>query len=780
MSHGPLKMNKAISEGARAKDAVAVVAKAEPASAQPRHDLYGGAYGYPGVQEGSDLAAMVRQYLHLALKRKWLILSSALVFAALGGVRTALKTPLYVATVRVQIERESTKILEGGSTAPTETDYRNDFLRTQYQLLKSRAIAERVVSTLHLADDESLFRPHQVSLLGILTGPPQVELAPVAVRQEMAAAIVAGGTTISPVTGSRLVDISYVDTNPARAQNITNSYADAYIASNLDKRFEANAYAKTFLEDQIQQLKVRLEDSEKALLAFAEHEKMVEVTDKTSIAENNLAAANAALGQLISERMKNEQQWRQVDNASAINLPQLLSNSVIEVLRGQRKALETEYQEKLENFKPAFPAMIQISRKIKEVDRQLAAEVDTIRKSLKALYESSSLQEIEMKARIETLKAEVLDLQKKGIQHNILKREVDTNRGLYNNLLQRYKEVGIASGAGTNNIFVVERATMPGGPFEPNLPHSVMVSLALGLGLGAALALLLEMLDDRVRAPEEIEQLSKLTTLGVIPRLPAGEEMDEALKDPKSSLMEAYRSLGTALQFSTGSGLPRSIAVTSTGPGEGKSTTAVAIARYFAQMGLKVLIADADLRRPTLHTKLKCHNTCGLSNYLTGAALPPELVQKTDHPNLAFMPSGPLPPNAADLLSGTRIYSLISTGVEVFDLIIFDSPPVLNITDAQLLASAAAATVFVVGAGEKAKGAIRSALNQLQLARVIPIGTVLTKFNPRQVGYGYAYDYGYGYGYGGEYSYKGATDGDNKTFEASGKSQEPHRLANQD
>ena len=163
--------------------------------------------------------------------------------------------------------------------------------------------------------------------------------------------------------GSRLADISYIDPNPERAQKIANGYADAYIESNLDKRFEANAYAKRFLDDQIKQLKIRLEESEKAVLDFAEREKMVEVTDKASIAENNLAAANAAAGQLISERMKNEQLWRQVESVTAINLPQFLSNPVIEVLRGQRKALETEYQEKLESFRPSYPAMVQIRTK---------------------------------------------------------------------------------------------------------------------------------------------------------------------------------------------------------------------------------------------------------------------------------------------------------------------------------------------------------------------------------------------------------------------------------
>ncbi len=744
-------------EGGRPNEGRALVSGEQGAVAQARLDPYGAAgYGSPQPDGGDGVAVTLRQYLYIVLKRKCLILSVALVFTILGGVRSLMKTPLYMSTVRIQIEREPAKIVEGGTQAP-DADYSNDFLKTQYEVLKSHAIAERVASSLRLAGDASFFKPREVSLLGIITGSRKDALSLPAARQGWAAAIVGSNMILSPVSGSRLVDLSYVDTNPDRAKQIADGYADAYIASNLDKRFEANAYAKTFLDDQIQQLKIRLEESEKALLNFAEREKMVEVTDKASSAENNLAAANAALGQLISERIKNEQSWRQLEQATAINVPQLLSNSVIEVLRGQRKALETEYQEKLENFKPSYPAMVQISKKIKEVERQLAAEVKTIRNSLKAAYESSLSQENEMKARIEALKTEMLDLQKKGIQYNILKREVETNRGLYNNLLQRSKEVGIASGAGTNNVFIVDRAERPDAPFQPNLSRSLMLSLALGLGAGAGLALLLEMLDDRVRAPEEVEQLSGLTMLGIIPGIESEGGADEALKDPRSALAEAYRSLATALQFSTGSGLPRSIVVTSGGPSEGKSTTAIAIARYFSQMGLKVLLVDADLRKPSLHGKLHLSNTMGLSNYLTGSALPPEVVQKTDHPNLAFMPSGPLPPNAADLLGGTRLFSLISIGSEIFDLIVFDSPPVLGLADAQLLASAAAATVFVVGAGETGKGMIRSALRRLQLARVTPIGAVLTKFNPRTVGF--AYGYGHGYGYGHSYSYGYRQDG---------------------
>ena len=647
-------MKDALGNGrdASLEEARALIKAESTAVGQEGRDFYTPlGLGSAPLDEEKDLSVTLRQYLYMVLKRRWLILSITLAFFVLGGVRVLLQTPLYSATVRIQIEREPAKIVEGGAASPAGTE-NSDFLRTQYELLKSRSMAERVVSMLHLYDDESFFKPRDVSALGALSGAlfsSKKELPSPAAREGWASGIVYGNVTVMPVTGSRLVDVSYIDPSPARAQQVANGYAEAYIASNLDKKFEANSYAKTFLEDQVQQLKIRLEESEKALLEFAEQEKIVEVTDKASIAESNLAAANVAVGQLIAERMKNEQLWRQVENATAINLPQFLANSVIETLRGQRKMLETEFQEKLQNFKPGYPAMVQISSKMKEVDRQLAAEVRTIKDSLKAAYELSLAQENDMKARIEALKDEVLDLQKKGIQYNILKREVETNRGLYNNLLQRYKEVGIAGGVGTNNIFVVDRATLPGSPSEPKVFRAFMIALFLGFGAGVGLALLLEMLDDRVRAPEEVEQLTGLATLGVIPRVEA-QAVQDVLKDPHSSLAEAYRSLATALQFSTGSGLPQSITVTSSGPGEGKSTTAIATARYFAQMGLKVLLVDADLRKPSLHTKLRLSNGVGLSNYLTGSSLPPEVIQKTDHQNLMFMASGPLPPNAADLL----------------------------------------------------------------------------------------------------------------------------------
>lgn len=718
---------------------------------------YGPMTPYGPVGADGDLGTMLRDYWRIAVKRRWVILSVLVAVLALGTLLTLMKTPLYTATVRLQIDQQAAKIVEGG-IAPSENSYNLDFQKTQYEILQSRTIAERAASALNLGEDAAFLAPQGLSIVGIVRSllkpntagdrPEQTK----ADREGAATGVVLANRVVRPVPGSRLVDISYSDPDPRRAQRVATALADAYIASNVDKRFEANAYAKTFLEDQLKQLKLRLEESEKKLLEFAEREEIVVTSEKSSIAENNLAAANAALGSLASERIKNEQLWKQVEAADAINLPQLLTNSVIDGLRAKRNALVTEYQEKLETFKPGYPAMVQINNKIKETDRQLAAEVQTIKDSHKGAYETALSQEVEMKARIETLRTETLDLQKQLIQYNILKREVETNRSLYEGLLQRYKQVDVAAGVSANNVFVVDKAERPHSPSSPRLSRAILLSFALGLGAGLAAAYVVEQLDDTVRAPEELEQLSGLAMLGVIPRIDKGTAIEAEMADPRSGVSEAYRSLCTALQFSTEAGLPKTLCITSAGPAEGKSVTSLAIAAHFANLGFKVLVVDGDLRNPSLHTKLGLGNSVGLSNYLSGGCSPPDAFQKTHIPNLAFMASGPLPPSAADLLGGPKLHSLLAVGLEVFDLIILDGPPVMGLADATLLSSAASATVFIAGAGQARTGQVRGALKRLQFARGQIIGAVLTKFDAKTAGYGYGYghDYGYGYGYGAD------------------------------
>jgi succinoglycan biosynthesis transport protein ExoP len=705
-------------------------------------------YGAAGVEASEPFRLKLLETWRILNKRKWLILGIAASLIALNTIRTLMQTPLYTATVRLQIEREA-KIVEGGDIMPDAPDY--EFMQTQLQLLRSFMMAHRVASVLRLEKEPDFFKPKNFSFIRavreMLRGSGTSDQKTPAKLQRAAAGIISGNVQVQSVGKSRLIDISYSDPEPKRARRIANAYADAFVATNLDKRFQSNAQAKVFLEDKIQQLKLRLEESERKLVAFAQEQQIVDVTSKASIADSNLAAANAELGALIAQRTKQQQLWQQLEAADAINLPQLLSDPVISSLRNQRRALLLRYQEKLQTFRPEYPEMVQLSNQMKEIDTQLASEVQTLKESSKASYDALLAQENIMKERILSLKKELLDLQKRSIEYNSIQREVDTNRDLYTSLLQRYKEVDLASGVVSNNVFIADAAGLPSAPSSPNWSHALLLGLAFGLAGGLAVAYALERMDDKIRSGEQIEAISGLAILGVIPN---SSEIAQDTDDPHSGIAEAYRSLCTSLLFATENGLPKTLAITSSTPSEGKSLTSMFIAKHFAILGRKVLLIDADLRNPSLHVKLNCDNSIGLSNYLTGACTPPEAAQKTAVPSLAFIASGPLPPNAADLLAGARLHSLLSIGSEVFDLIILDGPPVLGLADAQIIASATAATLFVVGAGQTRAGLLTGSLRRLHLSRASVIGAVLTKYDLKAAGYGYGYGYDYGYGYGAD------------------------------
>lgn len=350
---------------------------------------------------------------------------------------------------------------------------------------------------------------------------------------------------------------------------------------------------------------------------------------------------------------------------------------------------------------------------------------------------------------IAALRTQALDVDGRSIQYNILKREVDTNRQLYDGLLQRYKEVGVAGDVRANNISIIDRAEVPGGRFKPSLFLNLAIGLLLGGVLGVLLAFLLEFLDDTLKTPEDIENKLKLPVLGVIPKLGPKDSVVAAAANPQSSFSEAYRSVRTALQFATDHGVPRTLLVTSSGPGEGKSTTALALARNLTQLGKRVLLVDADLRNPSLHKTLGMKVDVGLSNLLAGACSFTAAVQPSGDEGLQVILAGPLPPNPAELLSGSKLVSLLTIGTERYDHVIIDGPPVLGLADAPILSNAIDGTLLVVNSAKTKISAAQSALKRLLTARARIVGCLLTKYDARTAGYGY----GYGYRYESYYAY---------------------------
>ena len=709
-------------------------------------------HAYPNfpfdLEQGESGGFDFYKYLRIAVKYRWLIIGAMLTALVLAAVITFLMTPIYRATASIQIDREAMNVTGNDGLQPEELNSGLEFYQTQYELLASQSLAERVVSTFGLVDDRSFSAAPQSSLFGMITGFLLGESsdtqhdASIEDRVRKVTEFLKKIVSVAPVRGSRIVKISIDHTNPAVAQRVANGFAEVFIADSLDRRYDASSYARKFLEERIQQLKVRLEDSEKQLVQYAEQQGIINLDDKKSLVGTDLEAINIKLAEARNARIKLELLWNQAQATQGFGLQQILESRAVQDNRKLRTELAAEYQQKLGLYKPAFPAMVQLRNQIRELDRQVKNEVQAIKDSIEAQYQAAKSEELDMAGRLEKTKAAVVDQRGRSIQYNILQREVDTNRTLYDGLLQRYKEIGVSGAVGTNNISIVDRASLPRSPRSPRLMLNLALALVAGLLAGILTALGLDYLDDSFKAPEDIEREVGLPVIGVVPKPKPGVAIDQELTDPRSATAEAIRSVRTGLQFATAEGLPKTLLVTSSKASEGKTTTIIALAQSLAHIGLKVLLIDADLRNPSVHKRLLCGNELGLSNYLTGAKFPEDVVQGTTTEDLVVITSGPLPPNPAELLSGPKFMSLLSLSAESFDIVLIDGPPILGLADSPLLASMAQTTLFVVAANETRRSVLKGALRRLQFARANVIGALLSKFDSSQTGYGYGYGYG--------------------------------------
>ena len=705
-----------------------------------------------GQQNNAGAAAPVSidlmAYVRILIKHRLVIALAIIIPTLLTLVGTLMVTPRYRAMSTIEIDRNSVSIVQVNGMQANETNNDADFFLTQYELLHSRSLADKAVTNLGLASNPEFTAQPKPSLIYRLMHPFAASSKPKAPDllslKGAAAGKLLANLTIDPIVGSRIVRLYYSDPDPRIAQLVVNGLADAYIANNLQRRYDSSDYARKFLQDQLASLKVKLEDSEKALVDYATKEQIVSSDEKGSLLGADLSAANEALIKAKADRLKLEQLWLASKGNAIYGLPEVLDNKGIQANRQQRADLDAQYQHKLVQFKPSYPDMLQLKAQINSLDSAANKMILQIRDSIKTQYNVALQEENSLQSQLQLSKNAMLDLQQRSIKYNILKREVDTNRSIYKSILQKYKEVGVAGSAVANNISVVDRAQLPGAPFSPRLFLNLGIALLFGLLSGVGLALLLEYMDNTLKTPGDVESQLGLPVLGLIPMLGDMKDPIEALDDPRSAFAEAYHSLHTALQFISASGMPRSLTFTSATPAEGKSTSALALARICAKMGERVLLVDADMRNPSLHSKLNLANVTGLSNYLAGTSNPDTIIQKTSDKNLLFMASGPLPPDPAALLSSSRLASLVSLGAEFFDVLIIDSPPVLGLSDAPLISNAVSGCCFVVSAGSTRTDGVRVALKRLEQTRVHILGVVLTKFNSNAAGYGYGYGYGYG------------------------------------
>lgn len=706
-------------------------------------------------REGGQ-ALDLANYWRLALKHRFLILSCFVGALAVGAALTLLMTPIYTAQAMLQIDREAARVFDSESVTPSESLVQGEeFFQTQYGLLRSRSLAERVIESLGLASsDEALVA------LGAEV-PRSLGSAAARAAQRRASALVAvqENLSVSPIRGSRLVAVGYDNPNPAVAARIANGFAENFIQANLDRKFESSSYARTFLEERIAQTKDRLESAERQLVAYAANQQIINISEageggdtsgaSRSLTSNNLVALNTALGEARAERVAAEERWRSARTAPLMTLPEVLQNPTIQRLSEQRAVLDASYQQKLSIYQADYPEMVQLRAQIEEAEGQIQTIAGNIRSSIRSQYEIAANQERSLQAQVTGLTGDVLDLRDRSIQYNILQRELDTTRTLYEGLLQRYKEVGVTGNITANNISIVDRASVPEKPSKPNLLLNIALSALLGLGLGVVAALVLEALDETLATPDDAESKLGAPVLGVVPLLEKGQTTVDALADLRSGFSEAYYSLRTALQFSTPDGAPTSLLITSARPAEGKSTTAYAVALNLARVGRRVLLIDGDLRNPSMHRVVGVENERGMSNLLSGSANLESVVQRTSVKDLFFIPCGPLPPNPAELWGSDRLRQILGEARANFDHVVIDGPPVLGFADSPLLAAAVGAVVFVVESRGTRRGQARGALRRLRVGHARLLGVVLTKFSAKSTSFG-GYDYAYDYKYGSE------------------------------
>ena len=732
--------------------------------AQPHDPFVNGDHSW--LEQGSDQPSIdLSAYWRLALKYRFLIVGCFLGALLVGATLTLLMTPIFTAQATLQIDREAARVLDTEDVAPRENMMQGEeFFQTQYGLLRSRSLAERVIESLGLASSNS-------ALEAIGVEPPEAEgtaATQAARRKDAALSALQENLSVSPVRGSRLVAVGYDNPNPVVAARIANGFAENFIQANLDRKFQSSSYARQFLEERIAQTKERLESAERQLVAYAANQQIINVGEPSegaatgsaseSLTSSNLMALNAALARTRAERVAAEERWRSASNAALMTLPEVLQNPTIQRLTEQRALLDAEYQQKLSIYQPDYPEMVQLKARIDEADGQIQTIAGNIRTSIRSQYEIAASQERSLQAQVDRLTGDVLDLRDRSIQYNILQRELDTTRTLYEALLQRYKEVGVTGNVTANNISIVDLATPPQKPSKPNMLLNMVLAALLGLGLGVLAALVLEALDETLATPDDVEKKLGVSVLGVSPLLEKDETPAAALADIRSGFSEAYYSLRTALEFSTPDGAPKSLLVTSARPAEGKSTTAYAIALNLARVGKRVLLVDGDLRNPSMHRVVGVENERGMSNLLSGSADLAGVVRPTSQANLFFIPCGPLPPNPAELWGGDRLRQFLAEAGDSFDNVVIDGPPVLGFADAPILAAAVSGVVFALESRGTRRGQARGALRRLQVGRAHLLGAVLTKFSTRSTSYG-GYDYAYDYNYGARPETKGSNKG---------------------
>ena len=669
----------------------------------------------------------------------------AAVFAGVVGIamlESYSATPLYKAQARIVIQDErSTAIASLASSDPAYWQDPEPYFNTQYRILQSRGLARRVIKTIPAPPET------QPGTLGRLTALPRQMLnrwrgAPVGAvegpgRDETlpeSAAIGAflGGLEIVPVKGTRLVEVVYTSPDPKYAALAANALAREYVQQNLDSKLLNTTNTLDWLKSELEKQRGKVEAAERAMANYQEGQNAMSLDNRQNIVVARLVSLNEAVTKAKTARLQKESLHRQLggvtaDTPGVDTFPVVAQNTTIQDLKQQIARLVADKTAIRQRLQEAHPQVQALNNQIETAQLRLRSETNKAIEAIGNDYRAALAEERSLTASLEDQKRQAMDLNRKGISYSILEREAEGERNVYNALLQQEKEMRVVSNSRANNVQLMDSAEVPGGPYTPNHGRDWLMALVLGLALGVGLAYTIEYLDDTVKIPDDVTRRLKLPLLGLVPAVNDG-QVPVLINPVPHEFGESFRSLRTSLVFTSGGDGKRLIAVTSSQPLEGKTTTACNLAVALALGGARVMLIDADMRRPGLHRTIGLRNAVGLSHVLTGQSRIRDAVQRTSEPNLYVMTAGRTPPNPSELLSSSRMQSLVANLQSgPFDWVIIDTPPVLAVTDAVIIAPYVSGLVFVVGSEMTRRAHAERAIETLQSVRTNILGAVLNR-----------------------------------------------------
>lgn len=710
----------------------------------------------------------LREYIRVLIKRKWMVSSVIVGIFMAVAVASLRQTPIYEAVGQIVVNKGDSNLITFKDSMPVVDYYDQSDLDTEVRILQSDLMALQVIRQLNL-DKRPEFGGHSDQKQANLIADP---LQSDSNRTSSLLSAFRGSLKVSLIPNTRVMEIHYNSTDPQLAASAVNTLAATYVEQNFKTKFESTMQASDWLSKQLVDLQMKVETSQEKLVRYQREHEILGTDEKQNIITEKLDELNKEMTLAESDRMQKEAVYRQTQSNDPVAIAAAIisdgpvtgsGSGLLDKLHDQQATLRIQVAELSTQFGPSYPKVQQLNNQIKEIDHELELETSKAVDHLKQRYLAALQRETMLRGAFDKQKQEANKLNESAIEYSILKRDLDSNRTLYEGLLEKLKEAGVTAGLRSNNFRIINAARVPSFPSEPNIPRNLSFALVLGIISGVGLAFVLENMDNTVRTPEQAQIISGLPSLGMIPlgsksghgtngkrlALTASKEVVETVTQirPQSQMAESYRALRTSLLLSNLGAPPKVIMVTSARPQEGKTTTSINTAIVLAQKGVRVLLIDADLRRPSVHKTLGMGPRSGLSNVLTGSATVQQTITTSPIlPNLLIMPAGTPPPNPAELLASSNMRDLIAELRQQFDHIVIDTPPTLSVTDAVVMSPRADATILVIRSGHTTKQALRRARDILTQVNAHVAGVLLNAVDLTSPDYYYYYEYQGKYG----------------------------------